>query len=470
MISEHDRSTGPAETGWRAARRAVVLVLLVAVPLVFDTTVWPVFTLPKFTVAALGASIGLVLTAAEWVARRPVAPWETGLSGPVALVVGWTTVSAATSSELSTSILGSRESLNGLVTFALFAVIFLTTANAFDTPRVKTALSVLWFGSGSAVLVYGALQLHDRWDPVPWVPFADLGAIWSTLGNPNDLAGFLAIILPVGLTLLALVRHPVARGLTVGMTVLLVAELVLASSRGAIVAAALAVVVVIACLRHRLASRVSLRPVLIASCAALLLGTGAFIAVGGEKVGAPGELLATGQGSTVALRVELWETAWRMGTENPLFGVGPDAFGRSFDAFRSDEFTDVYGPELVATDAHNLLLTRLAEQGVPGALALLALFGATLALLVRAGRELRRSRDTDDGYCLVVAVGAGLLAYIVQAMFNRQDIALDFCFWVLLGLACALGRSAQPRAAGSARLAGAHERDQGDEDGERAYA
>ncbi|MDQ3978486.1 MAG: hypothetical protein M3314_02900, partial [Actinomycetota bacterium] len=106
MISERDRSTGAEETGWRAARRAVVLVLLVAVPLVFDTSVWPVFTLPKFTVAALGASIGLVLTAAEWGARRPVAPWETGLSGPVALVVGWTTVSAATSSELSTSILG----------------------------------------------------------------------------------------------------------------------------------------------------------------------------------------------------------------------------------------------------------------------------------------------------------------------------------------------------------------------------
>jgi hypothetical protein len=175
-------SAGAQETGWRAARRGVVLVLLVAVPLVFDTSVWPAFALPKFTAAALGASIALVLAAAEWMARRTLPPWRTGLSGPVVLVVAWTSVSAAASSDLRTSLFGSRESFNGLITATVFAVIFLTTAGAFHASGVKTALGLLWFGTGSAVLFYGALQLRPGWDPIPWVPFADLGVIWSKQG------------------------------------------------------------------------------------------------------------------------------------------------------------------------------------------------------------------------------------------------------------------------------------------------
>ncbi len=48
-------------TSWPAARRAVVLVLIVAVPVVFDTSVRPAFALPKFTVLVLGAVVLLAL-------------------------------------------------------------------------------------------------------------------------------------------------------------------------------------------------------------------------------------------------------------------------------------------------------------------------------------------------------------------------------------------------------------------------
>ena len=445
------------ETRWRAARRAVLLTLLVAVPLVFDTSVWPVFALPKFTVAVSGALLILGLAAMERLVGRAATTRGTLMSVPVFLVVSWTAVCAVATGDVRISVVGSRETYNGLATMAAFAVVFMTAARDFDKAHVEHALYVLWFGSGTAVLLYGAVQLHGEWDPIHWVPFADVGSIWSTLGNPNDLAGFLAIILPVGLVLLLLVRHPLARALTATMTVLVAVELVVTASRGALVAAVVAVVVVGA----------GLRPRRVVTVLAALVAVAAVLAVAGLAV-TSGDGPGTEPGSTISLRLELWATAWRMTVDNPLVGVGPDRFAESFDEYRSREFDDVYGPELVATDAHNLLLTRLAEHGVPGGLALLGLLGWGVAVCIRAGRSLKAKPPPDHARLLLVGVSAALLAYVVQAMFNRQDIALDFCFWVLLGLACALARAHAP-GDGSGGSAGSSESHQGNEDGEGAH-
>lgn len=57
---------GPAvESPWRTGRRSVLLVLIVAVPVVFDTSVRPAFALPKVTVVSLGALLVVVLTVVE---------------------------------------------------------------------------------------------------------------------------------------------------------------------------------------------------------------------------------------------------------------------------------------------------------------------------------------------------------------------------------------------------------------------
>ena len=435
-----------------------MLALLVAVPLVFDTTVWPVFALPKFTLTAIGAVVALGLAVGEGVVSRTAGPWRTRLSLPVFLVVGWTAASAAGGSDVGRSLLGSRESWNGLAATVAFAVVFVTVARAFDASHVKLALGVLWFGTGSAVLLYGAAQLLPGWDPIRWVPFADLGAVWSTLGNPNDLGGFLAMILPVGIALLALVRRPFTRALASGLTVLLVVELVLTRSLGALTAGVVGALAV--------ATFLGPRPLRTAAAVvagvATLLGAGALAVVGTD------DLLHTGEGSTVSLRLGLWETAWRMGVENPVLGVGPDGFAAAFDDHRSEEFDEVFGPELVATDAHNLLLTRLAEQGFPGAGALLALLAFAFVLFVRTGQRLAARPSAVTEYQHFVAICAALLAYVIQAMFNRQDIALDFCFWFLLGLGCALANRVRARE-GSGRRALAGEGGQGEEDGDSSH-
>lgn len=442
------------EGGWRAARRGVVLALLVAVPVVFDTAVRPVFALPKLTVATLGAVVVLALGAGERALRRSGPLRTIPLAVPVALLVVWTAVSAVASADPVTSLVGDRESLNGVLSTTVLGVLFFAAADGFDASGVRKALSALWFGGGGVVLAYGALQLADRvasdsnLDPIEWMNTPG-GAIWSTLGNPNDLGGFLAVVLPLGLTLLVLTRRPAIRALTALMIVLLVVQLGATMSRGAMLGAGAGVTLSAAwCGSDEIWRRTRVVTVLAAALVAAGLGVTGVVVAQGHTAKGFADIFRTGEGTTVALRVEVWGTALGMVEEEPIFGVGPDLFGRSFDAFRSQRFVREYGPDLLATDAHNLLLNTLATQGIPGLIILLVLLGSTARLLGRTHRRLRRRPGmrepsaTRETQLVVAALAAALLAYIVQALFNRRDIVLDFCFWVLLGLACAVARTA----------------------------
>ncbi|HEX2192804.1 MAG TPA: O-antigen ligase family protein [Acidimicrobiales bacterium] len=454
------------ETPWRRGRRAVVLVLVVAVPVVFDTSVRPVFALPKFTVAVLGALLLVALAVGERVFGRSAPLRGNRLEVPVLLLVGWAAFTAAASADPRTSVFGNRESLNGLVTSLAFVVLFFAAADAFDGGRIRTALGALWFGAGGTVLLYAAVQLRDHvagapgWDPIRWMNAPDDWAAWSTLGNPNDLAGFLALLLPVGLVLLTLARPPLLRGATVVMVLLLLTAMVATGSRGALLGAVAGVGALGWWFRRCIRQRARLTLVLAGAVVGVAVPAAAVLVAEGPGPRRAGDVLAVSEGTTAQLRVELWKTAWRMAGDNPVLGVGPDRFAPSFDDYRSRRFVRVYGPDLLATDPHNVFLNSLATQGVPGLVALCFLVVAAIALFRRTTRDLgwpsalTAGTSPTEPQALAGAVGAALIAYLVQAALNRHDIALEFCWWLLLGLLCALGRRRlQPARRGRSRAA-----------------
>ncbi len=450
MVPERDVST---ETSWRAARRAVVLTLVVAVPVVFDTTVRPAFALPKFTVVALGAVLLIALTLVERALWRTDSLSANGLKVPVLLLVAWTAVAAGASGDPGTSVFGDRESFNGLATSLGLVALFFAAADAFDGARVRTALGVLWFGAGGAVLLYAAVQLRDHvaggrhWDPIRWLNAPDDWATWSTLGNPNDLAGFLAILLPIGLVLLALAPTRRMRGATAAMVLLLVTVMSATGSRGALLGAVAGVGALAFWFRRTIRQRAALALVLGGAVVGVAVAVSAAAVVVAKEPGPrrAGDVLAVSEETTTDLRVELWKTAWRMAEDNPLLGVGPDRFGRSFDDYRSKRFVRLYGPDLLATDPHNVYFSYLAAQGFPGFAAFCFLVVAAVALFRRTTRSLgwqsalTAASSPTEQQALAGAIAAALVAYLVQASLNRHDIALEFCWWLLLGLLCALG-------------------------------
>ncbi|MGZ5375695.1 MAG: O-antigen ligase family protein [Solirubrobacterales bacterium] len=125
-----------------------------------------------------------------------------------------------------------------------------------------------------------------------------------------------------------------------------------------------------------------------------------------ERTVAVGEDPAIRLTTVGANRYEIWSTAVDAFESDPVRGIGPG----SFEFFWSREGDD---PQFIR-DAHSVYLEQLAELGVPGLLALLAVLGSLLATALAARRRL--GRDEDVG-----AAAAAIAAFIVFLLYAGID-------------------------------------------------
>lgn len=414
--------------------RVLVVAVLVATIIVFDPRSGPAGGRPKYLVVVAGgaAAAVLLLLAGRWVDS-----WRSNpLRWPLAALVGATVLATLATDHPRTAVFGFTGSYDGLLTTLALGALFLA-AGTLSLPAIVSAIRVLWFGAGTVVLLFGAAQLVDRlvspdsgWD---WArPDISPWTIGSTLGNPNHLGALLAMLLPL-VAVLALQARGRERYWIAAGAGLAVVELGITATRGAWLAlvAAAAVMTVL--------FRAELRPyrrriVLAGATGVVVLAAvyGVLGAAGATKM-EPADLARVGPGSTLDLRFELWSTAWRVTTDRPLAGVGPDVFPLVFPAYASERFLRLHGPFTVANGAHNVFVNTLVNLGVIG-------LAAFVALLVVAAAWFARIWPSLDGQprLFAGALAASLVAYLVQACLNVQVVALSLCSWVLLGMLVAI--------------------------------
>lgn len=438
-------------------RSSALLVLVVLVPAFLDLRITNSYNLAKFTVTLIGALAISTIWVAEAVRPGSRPQWRNGLHWPVLALLGWTAITTATSVSPRMSILGAMGSNDGLVAAAAFAVIFFAVAQGVSVDHVRSVLSVLYFGAGGLVVLYGLIQLHDRlfsgpsWDWLHIVGrgssrfFAE-GGIFATFGNPNHFAGFLAVLVPVGFVLLVVHRTRWVRVLTLAILAGLLVELLQTASRGALLATLVALGVAGALtwpdMRRRPSVPLAVLGVVVASVvlgSLLLAGVPRFSA----KLSS-----ALKPGATLSVRIDIWKTGVAMANGRPLVGHGPDTWTDRVSRYRDAELAERYGSTgVLSNGAHNIFVSQLAATGYPGLILLLTLLGFATIRAVRTWAGLRQieaaSRDDEASNArvarlLLVAVVGALAAYVVQACFNVSQIGVSFLFWVLLGLICAL--------------------------------
>jgi putative inorganic carbon (HCO3(-)) transporter len=442
----------------RGARTVLLLVLIAVVPVVFDPHTGDVFNVPKYTVVVIGALALAGLWALASVHNRAVPTWRNGFQWVVAALVAWTAVSALTGMDVHVGLLGNYGSYDGLFSAACFGVVAMTAAEALDGDGVRRALGTFAFCGGAVVVVYGLIQLHDvevsgaKWDFITWQRGSFAQDFFSTFGNPNHLGGYLAMLLPAVLVLGLGTKHwawRVASGL---LAVALLTELIKASARGAWLGAIAALVV----LAVVLAPELRRRALLTASAAAGVVAIAAAgMALDGKRFLAEplSALFQSGGNTSVEQRLEIWKAAFRIALDHPITGIGPDNFALIYPRYQSASWVAGLGPTYLVNGAHDIFMNFLADQGFVG----LALFVVLLVFIgLRAAGTWRRLRgveqDESNGpelrhraqahrACLAV-VSASITAYVVQAIFNVQQVGLSFLFWVLVGMLAALSLTA----------------------------
>jgi O-antigen ligase len=441
----------------RAARATVIIVVAAAVPVVFDPHSGDVFNLPKYTLTVIGALVLIGLWVVASVHDRAVPRWRNGLQWVVGIVVAWTAISAFTSVDVRVSLLGNYGSYDGLYSAAAFGVIMMAAAEAFDAPDIRKVLGAFAFAGGGVVVFYGLIQLHDtefhgtRWDFILWNLGSFSNDIFSTFGNPNHLGGYLAIILPIVVVLGFSTKRWWWRAAAGLLAAVILVEVLRTSARGAWVAVIAAFVVLAA----MVAPEIKRRPVLAAGSAAAVV---AIVVVGLAADGkrflshSLSTLFQSGGNTSVQQRYDIWTAAVHVAINHPVTGIGPDTFALVYPQYQSAAWVAALGPNYLVNGAHDIFMNVLADQGFIG----LVLFLSLLFYVgLRSVGSWRRLRSLERGENVVEAVKeqarlhrvtlamvtASIVAYIVQAVFNVQQVGLSFSFWLLIGCSTVIAQA-----------------------------
>ena len=313
----------------------------------------------------------------------------------------------------------------GLLTifFTLFALVVVNAVDSRD--KLEQLVQLLVFAA-VAVCLYGLFQFVFRtgYQSQAWVDSSMFGGISfrmaSTFENPNMLAQYLLLVIPLGGALLINdFADKKKRWLWLGCCALMCLCMVLTFSRGGWLALLAAGAVFLVMVNPRL---LVLAPFALIALYFVLPDTVV------ERFTSIGDL----SDHSTSYRVSIWLGSLRMLADYWLCGIGPGdvAFNTVYPTYSYDAITTPH--------THNLFLQLTADAGICALVVFLVIlwcFFRYLSAGVHKSAE-RRSR------ILQIAFFSGMAGFLVQAMtdYSFYNYRVMLLFWVYLGLGMAAAR------------------------------
>ena len=436
------------------AERVRQAIVWVGIPLVLAATTLPYsdgltdYMIPKAAAIYAGGGLLLSLLLAGWILDRRLAGAIFPAYLPMAAFgcISLLSLSMAQNRALSMEILAAQVSL---------LVCCVVVANSVR--GVGEITGILWIVSlvGHAVAVLGLLQYFGvHLIPLP-AAYGDHPV--STLGNPNFVAHYLCMVLPVAAGLLLHSRSIWAK-LWLSSTILLTSfHLLLTRSRAGWAVAALALLFILIAARREIGGR---RILAGAALVMAFLGVGIWLGGSeirlnsGESLSRRLEFIATDtwqraqsafdrRDFSIAMRRIIWADSVDLIRSRPWLGTGPGNYELHLPSHRSvarhREWNELMGDrQHVAYRAHNEYLEQAAETGVVG----LAVFLWMLASLIWAGAAIVRRRTANPARLVGLGCLAAMIGVLVHSLFSftLQDPTAATHFYLFAGLLLAASR------------------------------
>ena len=371
-----------------------------------------------------------IVARAAWHERGP--RWPRSFGGPAVLLIVAAAV-ATIGAQVPTMAL--RELRVVVIEPALLLVLIVTLFRGRDDPaRLVWTLVAAGVGAGAAALVLGAAGQR-------LIEAEGVVRLAGPYSSPNHLALFLGRLLPLALAL-ALISAGSRRAIAIFGASVIGAALLFSFSRGAWLASAAGAGVVLIgllvtgrptwreALIRPLGSTAGRRTLIISAVVVvsiLILGFG--LAMGTERLRSVVDPL----GGTMALRLQLWQAALRMGLDHPLFGVGPDGFLYTYPAYREG----VAWREPFVSHPHNLILDYWLRAGIMGVIALgwlLAAWGRSAWLLIQKHGPARPG--TSRSQLIAPGLAGSLTNFVVHGLVDNSYFLPDLAYvcWASAGV------------------------------------
>ena len=231
--------------------------------------------------------------------------------------------------------------------------------------------------------------------------------IFSTLENPNVLAGYLDVFICLALGLLAKVERTSQKIILLAAIVLLCACLAMTYSRGAFLSIAVVFVVFGVLKDFR---------VLI-----LFAAVTGFLAVTDEAfIGRIFSAFTLGDTSE-GVRVGIWVSTVAMIADHPFAGIGWGAFQFVYPQYNYY----IADPNIVIYHAHNIYLNYAAEIGIVGALAFFWYFFGTMFTALGAG-EIFGGEENFFERLQKIFAGNSVKKYPAEIFATANEVLTDF--------------------------------------------
>jgi O-antigen ligase len=412
----------------KAAEKTTALLLLIGAPfatvfLITETVTDPVNATKLAVSGAL--AFALIFIALTFNLKGLFAYHRTFLIFGVLFLLFSVSAVLGSNSPVSQNLYGSFGRNTGFVTYL---VLLLISISALTLTERSSFQRIIWGLQIAGVInVLYCLWVIAFGDFIGWNnPY---GNILGLFGNPNFISAFLGMFIT---TVLALVAAPTTswtvRAIGLAISAVAFYEIVDSSAiQGIVVTGGGIAIIGFFAVRSYLKSKV-----ITGIYALSVTGVGILAILGALQKGPFTFIYKT----SVSLRGAYWNAGITMGMDNPVNGIGMDAYGDWYRRARSEEAATVMpGPKTITNAAHNVVIDIFAYGGFP-------LLIAYLAMLVMAAIAIIKVVRRMQGYDAVfVAMAAAWICYQTQSLISINQVGLALWGWVLTGALIAYERA-----------------------------
>lgn len=436
------------------------LIMAVCLTTVFLVPAWFAYLIPAYNIFELNKTVVFKilvwllfgLTAGRFIfypVKLSVAPrvfFKKYWLMPTIFIIGLAlSIFAALSPSLA--FYGTPERQGGLVSYLFYFLWFILLSfnlavSGGEAPRKVRALVVAAVSSAALVSFYALLQIMNidflSWPEAPYL----MHRAFSSLGQPNFLASWLLLVIPLSIYLFLSARTSAGRIASFLAVIVQFCGLISTASRGGFLAALAAAGLFLA---YRLFSSSWTRrrkiTIAIVFILASLAVVSAFDCISGGRI----RSLADYQSGSMGARANFYSAAADAIKDRPIIGYGLDNAGEVFIRYYQPDW-GVFGDVAQSSDrAHNLILDILLNSGAVGLIIFSILYYSFFRL---AGENIR----TGKSAALSLAIIFGAAAYLISLLFSFSLVSGEVYFWLffalLIGLSAAEGNR-QPSGEGA---------------------
>ncbi len=324
----------------------------------------------------------------------------------------------------------------GLVKLTLYLLFFALMARVLRSPRIRSWLITLLLLVSQIVSVYGLRQwFFGAKALATWVDptstSAKLTRVYSYLGNPNLLAGYLIPAVVLSLAAFFAWQRLLPKALAATMFVVNSACLVLTFSRGGWIGFVVCLFVFSVLLVYWYSVQLPAKwrrwamPVVLGGSAGVFLLAVLFVEPVRDRVAS---IFVGREDSSNNFRINVWSSVVDMIRDRPILGIGPgnNAFNKIYPLYMRPRFS--------ALSAYSIFLEVAVETGLIGFSCFLWLLVVTFNQGIQQLHRLRTLANRD-GFFLIAAIAAmsGMLAHgFVDTVWYRPEVST--LWWLMVAI------------------------------------